>query len=84
MIKQIISSFIGAFVAFALVAGLSLVYVTNYAESKLVVLDRVELLIETSADKIDTIFDVLSKGVTGIDTTITNTKVYDRFFGTKE
>lgn len=84
MIKQIISSFIGAFVAFALVAGLSLAYVTNYAESKLVVLDRVELLIETSADKIDTIFNVLSKGVTGIDTTITNTKVYDRFFGTKE
>lgn len=84
MIKQIGASFIGAFLAFGLVAGISYFSVTNYIEGKIAVLDRVEALVNVSSEKIDKIFLTFENGIGNVDDAVTNSKVYQRIFGDDE
>jgi len=84
MLKQIAASFIGTALALVVVGGVGYATVTGYIDSKLVVLDRVETIVNEGKEKIDKIFAVVEKGVTGVDDAVTNTKIYERFFGDKE
>jgi len=83
-LKQALASFVGAFVAFALVGTIGFYVATGYIETKLEVVDRLETIVNASSEKIEKIFTVVTSGVGQIDDAVTGTKTYQRFFGTDE
>lgn len=88
MLKQIAASFIGAALAFALIGGVGYVAATSYIDNKMEIVETVANIsaekIEAISVKVDKVFTVVQGGIGNVDDAVTNSKVYERFFGNKE